>query len=135
MTSNRSWVGHYWYVESKYLTEEWDLHGEKDVPRFETGTSSGNVGYNDDNMYDVRDMLRDFVDANAHFENFEEEPNAKGKDFYKMVDNASIPIYPNNKESTLSVVNKLLHWKHKHNCSNTGFAAMPWCYTKRSFLR
>ncbi|KAK1395376.1 hypothetical protein POM88_014432 [Heracleum sosnowskyi] len=29
----------------------WDLHGEKE-PQFETGTSSGNVGYNDDNMYD-----------------------------------------------------------------------------------
>ncbi|KAK1393796.1 hypothetical protein POM88_012852 [Heracleum sosnowskyi] len=27
----------------------WDLHGEKE-PRFETGTSSGNVGYNDDNI-------------------------------------------------------------------------------------
>ncbi|KAK1372873.1 hypothetical protein POM88_029066 [Heracleum sosnowskyi] len=27
----------------------WDLHGEKE-PRFETGTSSGNLGYNDDNI-------------------------------------------------------------------------------------
>ncbi|KAK1403516.1 hypothetical protein POM88_003121 [Heracleum sosnowskyi] len=27
----------------------WDLHGEKE-PQFETGTSSGNVGYNDDNI-------------------------------------------------------------------------------------
>ncbi|KAK1397556.1 hypothetical protein POM88_007696 [Heracleum sosnowskyi] len=27
----------------------WDLHGDKE-PRFETGTSSGNVGYNDDNI-------------------------------------------------------------------------------------
>ncbi|KAK1355299.1 hypothetical protein POM88_048555 [Heracleum sosnowskyi] len=90
----------HWYTR-------WDLHGEKDVPRFETEMSTSNVGYNDDNMYDVRDMLRDFVDANAHFENFKEETNAKAKDFYKMVDNASIPIYPYNKESTLSVVNKL----------------------------
>lgn len=104
-----------WYTK-------WDLHGERDMPRVEAETSSRNIHYRDEDMCDAREMLRDFVDANMHFENFEEEPNKKAKDFYKMVDNASTPIYPNNRDfTTLSFVNKLLHWKHKHNCSNSGF--------------
>ncbi|KAL8120472.1 hypothetical protein AgCh_017587 [Apium graveolens] len=100
----------------------WDLHGERDMPRGDTNTSSHNIHYNDEDMYDARDMLRDFADANRHFENFVEEPNAKAKEFYEMVENASEPIYPNNPNfTTLSFVNKLLHWKHKHNCTNSGF--------------
>ncbi|XP_074322753.1 uncharacterized protein LOC141659723 [Apium graveolens] len=100
----------------------WDLHGERDMPRGDTNTSSHNIHYNDEDMYDARDMLRDFADANRHFENFVEEPNTKAKEFYEMVENASEPIYPNNPNfTTLSFVNKLLHWKHKHNCTNSGF--------------
>nr|XP_017253925.1 PREDICTED: uncharacterized protein LOC108223955 [Daucus carota subsp. sativus] len=98
-----------WYTK-------WDLHGERDVPRVEVGMNSG---YNkDDDMYDARTMLRDFADANSYFE----EPNADAKEFYKLVNDASEPIYPNNKDyTTLSFVNKLLHFKNKHYCSNNGF--------------
>nr|XP_017225037.1 PREDICTED: uncharacterized protein LOC108201255 [Daucus carota subsp. sativus] len=102
-----------WYTK-------WELHGEKDMPRVEVGMSSG---CNDDaDMYDAHNMLRDFADANRYFENFEEEPNADAKEFYNMVNDASEPIYPNNKDYTrLSFVNKLLHFKNKHHCSNNGF--------------
>lgn len=68
------------------------FHGNKDVSWFKIGTSSDNIGYNNN---DARDMLRDLVDANGHFENFEEETNVNSKDFYKMLDNALEPIYPN----------------------------------------
>ncbi|KAK1372139.1 hypothetical protein POM88_038231 [Heracleum sosnowskyi] len=68
----------------KWYTK-WDLHGERDMPRVEAETSSRNIHYRDEDMYDARDMLRDFVDANEHFENFEEEPNAKAQAFYEMV--------------------------------------------------
>ena len=52
----------------------------------------------------------------------EEEPNKAAKEFYKMLDSASESIYPNNtKFTTLEFVNKLLHFKNKHNCSNNGF--------------
>ena len=63
-----------WYTK-------WDMHGERDVPRVEAETSFGNSHHIDEEMYyDARDMLRDFDDANRHFE---EEPNAKAKDFYR----------------------------------------------------
>nr|XP_017246139.1 PREDICTED: uncharacterized protein LOC108217761 [Daucus carota subsp. sativus] len=39
-----------------------------------------------------------------------------------MVENASEPLYPNNaKITTLSFINKLLHFKSRHGCSNKGF--------------
>ncbi|KAL8101411.1 hypothetical protein AgCh_033337 [Apium graveolens] len=104
-----------WYTK-------WDLHGEKNVRHVEAGTSSCSIGQRDVDMYDVMDMLRDIGEANRHLEDLEEEPNASAKDFYKMLDSASEPIYPNNTDFTaLSFVNKLLHFKNKHNCSNNGF--------------
>ena len=67
-------------------------------------------------------MLGDFAEATRQFENDEEEPNATAKNFYKMLDSASEPIYPDNTRfTTLSFVNKLLQFKHKHGCSNMGF--------------
>ncbi|KAK1378420.1 hypothetical protein POM88_025164 [Heracleum sosnowskyi] len=62
----------------------WDLHGEKDMLQDEAGTIFANNGNRDDDMYDAHDMLRDFEEANRHFENVEEEPNASAKEFYKM---------------------------------------------------
>ncbi|KAK1354367.1 hypothetical protein POM88_047623 [Heracleum sosnowskyi] len=50
----------------------WDCHGEKDMSRDEVGTSSVNTNYRDDDMYDAYD------------DDFEEEPNATAKEFYKM---------------------------------------------------
>ncbi|KAK1392395.1 hypothetical protein POM88_011451 [Heracleum sosnowskyi] len=44
----------------KWYTK-WDLHGERDMPRVEAETSSRNIHYRDEDMYDARDMLRDFV--------------------------------------------------------------------------
>ena len=93
------------------------------MPRVEVGMSSG--WNDDDDMYDANNILRDFADANKYFENFEEEPNADAKKFYNMVNDASEPIYPNNKNYTrLSFVSKLLHFKNKHHCSNNGFVAL-----------
>ncbi|KAK1381830.1 hypothetical protein POM88_019565 [Heracleum sosnowskyi] len=57
----------------------WDCHGEEDMPRVQVGTSSANTNYRDDDMYDAHDD--DFVDC----EDFEEEPNATAKEFYRMV--------------------------------------------------
>ncbi|KAK1363076.1 hypothetical protein POM88_038637 [Heracleum sosnowskyi] len=65
-----------------------DCHGEEDEPHNEVGTSSVNTNYRDDDdvMYDAQD---------DDFEDFEEEPNATTKEFYKMANTASEPIYPN----------------------------------------
>ncbi|KAL8101416.1 hypothetical protein AgCh_033342 [Apium graveolens] len=125
---NKYWKG---YVDVTYdlyrhgIMEwytKWDLHGEKNVRHVEAGTSSCSIGQRDVDMYDVMDMLRDIGEANRHLEDLEKEPNASAKDFYKMLDSASEPIYPNNTDFTaLSFVNKLLHFKNKHNCSNNGF--------------
>lgn len=53
---------------------------------------------------------------------FEEEPNETAKHFFKMVNTASEPIYPNNANFTiLEFSMKLLEWKNKHNYSNNGF--------------
>ena len=55
----------------------------------------------------------------------EEEPNKEAKEFYMMLDSASESIYPNNtKFTTLEFVNKLLHFKNKHNCKNSGFVEL-----------
>ncbi|XP_074323310.1 uncharacterized protein LOC141660243 [Apium graveolens] len=92
----------------------WDCHGEKNISQVEVGTSSG---YRDDDMYDAHDE-DDFDDC----EDFEEEPNKTAKQFYKMMNTASEPIYPNNANyTTLEFSMKLLKWKNKHNCGNNGF--------------
>ncbi|XP_074346992.1 uncharacterized protein LOC141685809 [Apium graveolens] len=91
-----------------------DCHGEKDVPYVEVGTSSN---YKDDVMYDAHDD-DDIEDC----ENFDEEPIEITKIFYKMLNAASEPIYPNiSKFTTLEFSMKLSEWKNKHNCSNSGF--------------
>ncbi|XP_074323075.1 uncharacterized protein LOC141660019 [Apium graveolens] len=94
----------------------WDCHGEKDMSQVEVGMSSR---CRDDDMYDAHDAnYDDFQDC----ENSEEEPNKTAKAFYKMVNTASEPIYPNNVNFTiLEFSMKLLEWKNKHNCSNNGF--------------
>ncbi|XP_074324381.1 uncharacterized protein LOC141661296 [Apium graveolens] len=98
-----------WYIR-------WDCHGEKEMSWNEAGTSYINTGCKDDDMHDAHD------DAFEDCEDFEEEPNEIAKQFYKMVNTASEPIYPNNANlTTLEFVMKLLHWKNKHNCSNNGF--------------
>ena len=67
-------------------------------------------------------MLGDFAEATRQFENDEEELNATANNFYNMLDSASEPIYPDNTRfTTLSFVNNLLQFKHKHGCSNKGF--------------
>ncbi|KAL8107170.1 hypothetical protein AgCh_023832 [Apium graveolens] len=87
----------------------WDCHGEKDVLRNDVGTSFGNTSYRGDDMYDAHDD--DFEDC----EDFDEEPNAKAKEFYEMVNTASEPIYPNNGNfTTLEFVMELLRWKNRH---------------------
>ena len=50
------------------------------------------------------------------------EANIAAKEFYKMVQSASEPIYPSNANyTTFEFVNELLHFKNKHNYSNNGF--------------
>ncbi|XP_074361097.1 uncharacterized protein LOC141701312 [Apium graveolens] len=101
---------------------KWVFHGEKRRSGVEAETSLGNNDPRDDDMYDAREMLRDFADAHGNFGNGEEEPTAKAKFFYEMLDGASEPLYPNCPSSTtLSFVNRLLYFKNKHGCSNKGF--------------
>ncbi|KAK1364183.1 hypothetical protein POM88_039744 [Heracleum sosnowskyi] len=73
----------------------WSSHGESDRSRDDTGTSSRNVGNIHDDFYDAREMLEDFAEANRHFQNVEEEPTTVASHFYKMLDNATEPLYPN----------------------------------------
>ncbi|KAK1371519.1 hypothetical protein POM88_037611 [Heracleum sosnowskyi] len=73
----------------------WSSHGESDRSGDDTGTSSRNVGNIHDDFYDARQMLEDFAEANRHFQNVEEEPTTEASHFYKMLDNATEPLYPN----------------------------------------
>ncbi|KAL8112800.1 hypothetical protein AgCh_020192 [Apium graveolens] len=92
----------------------WNFHEEKDISQVDVGTSSR---YKDDDMYDAHDD-NDFKDC----EILRKKPNETTKIFYKMVNTASKPIYPNNVNFTpLEFSMKLLEWKNKHNCSNNGF--------------
>ncbi|KAK1383443.1 hypothetical protein POM88_021178 [Heracleum sosnowskyi] len=73
----------------------WDLHGEKE-PQFETGTSSGNVGYNDDNMYDDMESEKEGPVSNYDFMNtvyhFEKPADLKLKeDMERMMATESTP--------------------------------------------
>ncbi|KAK1387270.1 hypothetical protein POM88_015448 [Heracleum sosnowskyi] len=82
MDPNDVKVGLYRYGIMPWYTI-WDLHGEKDMLQDEAGTSFANIGNRDDDMYDAHDMLRDFEEANRHFENVEEELNAMQKNFIR----------------------------------------------------
>ncbi|KAL8105557.1 hypothetical protein AgCh_029376 [Apium graveolens] len=100
----------------------WYFHEKNARSRFDIGTSSTNVDNTGDDFYDAREMLGDFAEANNNFENMHEEPNATAKSFYRMLDSASEPLYPNCTSFTiLSFVSKLLKFKHRHGCSNKGF--------------
>lgn len=100
----------------------WSSHGESDRSRDDTGTSSRNIDNIHDDFYDAREMLEDFAEANRHFQNVEEEPTATASHFYKMLDSATEPLYPNcERFTTLAFVNKLLQFRHKHGVSNKGF--------------
>ena len=100
----------------------WYYQGESNKSRVDTKTSSQNVGSTDDDFYDAREMLGHFTKATRQFENDEEELNATAKNFYKMLDSASEPIYPDKiKFTTLSYMNRILQFKHKHDFSNRGF--------------
>ncbi|KAK1381241.1 hypothetical protein POM88_027985 [Heracleum sosnowskyi] len=64
----------------------WSSHGESDRSRDDTRTSSRNVGNIHDDFYDAREMLEDFVEANRHFQNVEEEPttsDSSNDDFFQ----------------------------------------------------
>ncbi|XP_074337044.1 uncharacterized protein LOC141674221 [Apium graveolens] len=100
----------------------WYFHEKSARSRVDIGTSSMNVDNTHDDFYDAREMLGDFAEANDNFENMHEEPNATTKTFYKMLDSATEPLYPNcTSFTTLSFVSKLLNFKHRHGCSNKGF--------------
>ncbi|KAK1399925.1 hypothetical protein POM88_009788 [Heracleum sosnowskyi] len=49
----------------------WIFHDEKRRSRVEAETSSDNIGSRNDDMYDAREMLRDFADAHGNFGNDE----------------------------------------------------------------
>ncbi|KAK1392675.1 hypothetical protein POM88_011731 [Heracleum sosnowskyi] len=110
MASDRSWLnqcGNYYikYPDDVILDlcrhdimpgyTTWSSHGESDRSRDDIGTSSRNVGNVHDDFYDAREMLEDFAEANRHFQNIEEELTATVAHFYKMLDNATEPLYPN----------------------------------------
>ncbi|KAL8109145.1 hypothetical protein AgCh_025290 [Apium graveolens] len=100
----------------------WYFHEKSARSRVDIGTSSMNVDNTHDDFYDAREMLGDFAEANDNFENMHEEPNVTAKTFYKMLDSATEPLYPNcTSFTTLSFVSKLLNFKHRLGCSNKGF--------------
>ncbi|XP_074336058.1 uncharacterized protein LOC141673226 [Apium graveolens] len=73
----------------------WYFHEKSARSRVDIRTSSMNFDNTHDDFYDAREMFGDFSEANNNFENMHEEPNATAKSFYRMLDSASEPIYPN----------------------------------------
>lgn len=72
-------------------------------------------------MYDAFEILRD-IGYQYRSSNVEEEPNKEAAEFYKLVNDASVPLYPNCKEhSKLLFVTTLLHFKKIYGCSQKVF--------------
>ncbi|KAK1400605.1 hypothetical protein POM88_000210 [Heracleum sosnowskyi] len=67
-----------------YIT--WDLHGEKSNwnAHYTLGTSSNRNTNEDNDEYDVFEMLRDVAGEQDQFENVEEDPNHEASEFYKL---------------------------------------------------
>ncbi|XP_074324318.1 uncharacterized protein LOC141661233 [Apium graveolens] len=98
----------------------WDHHGEKINRGGHYDGSQNHVIGEDDDMYDAFEILRD-IGEQYKFNNVEEEPNKEAANFYKLVNDAFIPLYPNCEEhSKLSFVTKLLHFKNMYGCSQKG---------------
>lgn len=94
----------------------WHHHGEA------SGSGSGNEGMNIDHedVFDQNEMLRDAFGGEDH--NNPEEPNLQAHNFYSNLHNLDAPIYPGNVKFTkLTFVMRLLHFKSRHGCSDTGF--------------
>ena len=75
----------------------WDLHGDVEKPRCQVGTSSSNIGYRGDDMFDAHEIVRDFGEAHGNFEDMGEEPNATSRKFMRcliMLLNPYIRIIP-----------------------------------------
>lgn len=105
-----------------YIT--WDLHGEKSNwnAYYLIGTSSNHNTNDDNDVYDAFKMLRDVAGDSYQFENVEQDPNDEAYEFYNLINNASVPLCPNDDEHTnLSFVIKLLHFQNRHGCSQKGF--------------
>ncbi|KAL8112257.1 hypothetical protein AgCh_019815 [Apium graveolens] len=99
----------------------WDHHGEKINRDGHYDGSQNHVINEDDDMYDAFEILRD-IGEQYRFNNVEEEPNKEAADFYKLVNDAFVPLYPNCEEhSKLLFVTKLLHFKNMYGCSQKGF--------------
>lgn len=61
-----------------------------------------------------------FFDGQEHIN--PEEPNSQAREFYSNLHKLVIPIYPGNVKFTkLTFVMRLLHFKSRHGCSDTGF--------------
>ncbi|XP_074352460.1 uncharacterized protein LOC141691589 [Apium graveolens] len=98
----------------------WYYHGEKSD--FHNHYSMRTNQNDEDDVYDAFKMLRDLGEEQNEIEDMEEEPNEKTSQFYNMLNQASVPLYPNHeKHSKLSFIMKLLHFKNRHHCSQKGF--------------
>ena len=107
----------------------WTAHGE--LPAQQPMQNTGNdVSGDDEDMFDALDMINEL--AGAEFDNLtesgegdriEQEPNGGASQFYKMMQDATTPLYPgaNVKNSKLSFVSKLLYFKNTYGCSEHGF--------------
>lgn len=85
------------------------------------GTSQNHNVNEDEDMYDAFEILK-YIGEQYQFQNIEEEPNKEAADFYKVVGDASVPLYPNYEEhSKLSFVTKLLQFKNMYHCNQKGF--------------
>ena len=98
----------------------WEYHGEKLA--WNNHYSMRNIQTDEDDVYDAFEMLSDIGGDKYHIEDMEEEPNEEASQFYKMLNHASVPLYPHHEKHTkLSFVLKLLHFKNRHHCSQKGF--------------
>ncbi|XP_074362218.1 uncharacterized protein LOC141702437 [Apium graveolens] len=98
----------------------WYFHGEKSD--FHNHYSMRTNKNDEDDVYDAFEMLRNLGEEQNEIEDMEEEPNEEASQFYNMLNQTSVPLSPNHeKDSKLSFVIKLLHFKNRHHCSQKGF--------------
>ncbi|KAK1400174.1 hypothetical protein POM88_010037 [Heracleum sosnowskyi] len=99
--------------------EYWWAHGQKR----DGGITVNNAG---SSTYRMNEMVRDFAGPDFDWDQAREQPiNADAKDFFKLLDEGSEPLWDGcTKQSKLSAVATLLNIKADHNMSHDCFESL-----------
>ncbi|KAK1375170.1 hypothetical protein POM88_031363 [Heracleum sosnowskyi] len=110
--------------------EYWWAHGQKR----DGGITINNAG---SSTYRMNEMVHDFAGPDFNWDQAREQPiNADAKDFFKLLDEGSEPLWDGcTKQSKLSAVATLLNFKSDHNMSHECFESLLKAIKNHPFRR